>query len=134
MSIQEFHQNIQKGQKLWILNDSILDLTEFAARHPGGRFVIDRTVGRDVSKYFYGSYALDHNSNDPSLGVPSHIHSNSARGIAQECAVAILSRNSKERSLFSATINSQLTRQINGNTKVFVFEDDGHKLNTFENV
>ena len=26
--------------------------------HPGGRFMINKTVGRDISKFFYGGYQL----------------------------------------------------------------------------
>jgi cytochrome b involved in lipid metabolism len=29
--------------------------------HPGGKFVIEHNIGRDVSKFFYGGYSLDGN-------------------------------------------------------------------------
>jgi len=48
----------------------VLDLSEYAKHHPGGSFTIERTVGRDISKFFYGSCSLDSNSNDPKAKTP----------------------------------------------------------------
>lgn len=31
-------------------------------KHPGGQFLIEQTVGRDISKYFYGGHSLDSNA------------------------------------------------------------------------
>ena len=92
MTLEECQQNIEKGVQLWILDELVLDLTEYSLKHPGGRFVIQRTVGRDISKFFYGGYALDHNSNDHKKKVPSYTHSEIAKLVAQDCAVAILDR------------------------------------------
>ena len=36
MTIKEFEEKIQKGEKLWILDNIILDLSEYADSHPGG--------------------------------------------------------------------------------------------------
>jgi hypothetical protein len=50
--------------------------------HPGGAFVLNRTVGKDISKFFYGGYALDSNSDVVTSG-SAHIwnHTNIARKI-----------------------------------------------------
>jgi len=89
----EFEQRVKNGEKLWILDDLVLDLSEYAEWHPGGRFLIDRTVGRDISKFFYGSYALDGNTGDPKVGNERHIHSNIARKSMQNTIVGTLVRN-----------------------------------------
>jgi len=103
MTVENFQLKIEKGIKLWILDELVLDLSEYSFKHPGGRFVIDRTVGRDISKFFYGAYALDHNSNDPKKKVPSYTHSEIAKLVAQDCAVAILDR--KDVASFNSSIN-----------------------------
>jgi hypothetical protein len=75
--------------KLWILDDIVLDLSEFRFKHPGGSFVMNHTVGKDISKFFYGGYALDSNSPVPSnKSTPVWNHSNIARKIVNQLAVA----------------------------------------------
>ena len=76
-----------KGRALVILDEYILDISDFMHKHPGGRFVLKHNIGRDISKYFYGGYSLDGNVNrkDPRPGV---VHSNIARGIANSLIIA----------------------------------------------
>jgi cytochrome b involved in lipid metabolism len=81
MTVQEFEECIKRGQKLWVLDDLVLDLSEFAEKHPGGQFAINRTVGKDVSKYFYGGYAIDSNSNTIGGNKGAWVHTNIARKI-----------------------------------------------------
>lgn len=64
----------------------MIDLSKFKFSHPGGKFVIEHNIGRDISKYFYGSYILE---NDLS----PHVHSNIARRIVNEIAVGKLKEN-----------------------------------------
>lgn len=59
MSTEEYEQAVKSGKKFCILDDFVLDVSLYASRHPGGRFLIDATVGRDVSKYFYGGYKME---------------------------------------------------------------------------
>lgn len=42
-----------------ILDDLVLDATDYAPYHPGGKFIIERTRGTDISKFFYGGYNLE---------------------------------------------------------------------------
>ena len=70
-----------------ILDDLVLDVTLFANSHPGSKFVIDRNVGKDISKYFYGGYSLE-----PLQGSQNHAHTNYAREIINSLIVARLSR------------------------------------------
>jgi cytochrome b involved in lipid metabolism len=97
MSVHEFDESIRRGEKLWVLDDLVLDLKEFASKHPGGAFAIERTVGKDVSKYFYGGYAIDSNSNVIKTGgnKGAWIHTNIARKIVNQLAIARLVRDDK---------------------------------------
>ena len=61
MSRDVFDRAVQNGQKLVILDDLVLDVTEFINFHPGGRFTIRHCIGRDISKFFFGGYSLDGN-------------------------------------------------------------------------
>ena len=84
--MEEFKQRLAEGEELAILEDLVVDLSKFKFNHPGGKFVIQHNVGKDISKYFYGSYMLENN-----LG--KHLHSNIARKIANEIAVGKLKDN-----------------------------------------
>jgi len=68
------------------LDDLVLDVSEFAKWHPGGKFVLEHNKGRDISKFFYGGYNLEGNltGNPP----PGYNHSNYARKIVNGLIVA----------------------------------------------
>jgi cytochrome b involved in lipid metabolism len=36
----------------------VLDIYEFEKFHPGGKFVLQHNVGRDITKFFIGAYNL----------------------------------------------------------------------------
>ena len=59
MTTEEFDAAIRKGKKLVIFDDLVLDVSKFQWFHPGGRFLITQNVGRDISKFFHGGYALE---------------------------------------------------------------------------
>ena len=59
MTQEEFEKVNKDQRKLVILDDLVLDVTLFAQNHPGGRFLLDRNVGRDISKYFHGGYSFE---------------------------------------------------------------------------
>ena len=42
-----------------ILDDLVLNVEKFKCEHPGGRFLLEHSIGRDISKYFYGGYTLE---------------------------------------------------------------------------
>lgn len=58
MSISEFHEWIKSGKRLVLLDNLVLDLGRFSMIHPGGKFALQRTVGRDISKFFYGGFHI----------------------------------------------------------------------------
>ena len=99
---KQFEMRIKAGEKLWILDDLVLDLSEYAQCHPGGTFLIERTIGRDISKFFYGSYALDGNNGNPKVTNEKHTHSNIARKIIKDLVVGHLV---KANSAFEAQID-----------------------------
>ena len=71
----------------------VLDIGGYAAAHPGGAHLINYNIGRDISKFIYGSYALAGNSNDPKARTDRHTHSNVARKVANNHAIATLKRD-----------------------------------------
>jgi len=81
---------VLEGEPLCILDNLVLNLSSYAHQHPGGAFLLQYTVGRDISKFFYGAYALDGNNNDPKQGNHRNTHSNVARKIANRNIVAII--------------------------------------------
>ena len=80
----------------------------FAYRHPGGAFLIEYNVGRDISKFFYGAYALDGNSNDPKAKTERHTHSNVARKMVNRHIIGVLTSKTivGYRQLVSETASS----------------------------
>jgi hypothetical protein len=77
---------LRSGEQLAIFNDYVIDLSKFKSNHPGGTFVIHHNIGRDVSKFFYGGYSMDINSQP-------HFHTNIARIVMNSLIVAKLQRN-----------------------------------------
>ena len=98
----------------------VLNVDGFEKYHPGGAFVIEHNIGRDISKFFYGGYALTGNTPDPTATVSRTPHSNVAIKIASDLAVARLCRNSTPRML--AKIDEARTNQVNKHTSTFFFK------------
>jgi cytochrome b involved in lipid metabolism len=63
-----------------------VDFTEFRHRHPGGKFLLDKNHGKDISKYFHGGYA----SESSKVSIQGHKHSNYAIQIVKTLIVARL--------------------------------------------
>ena len=63
----------------------MLDVTDYGRFHPGGNYFIDFNIGRDIGKFFYGGYSLDSKTKN-------YAHSNLARKIVSQLAVAVLVR------------------------------------------
>lgn len=62
--VEEFKSLVfDEKKKLVILDNKVLDLADYEWLHPGGKFVFKKNIGRDISKYFYGSYKLVNDSN-----------------------------------------------------------------------
>ena len=47
-----------KNNHIFVLDNQVLNYSEYDLIHPGGRFTFDKNIGRDISKFFYGAYKL----------------------------------------------------------------------------
>lgn len=83
MTVEEFKAKIQNGQNLLLLDDLVLDVGKFKDNHPGGKFVLEHNIGRDISKFFYGGYILENNN-----GLKPHTHTNVARNVVNSLIIA----------------------------------------------
>lgn len=104
----------------------VLDITNYIYAHPGGSHLLEYNIGRDISKFIYGSYALAGNTNDPKAKTDRHTHSNVARKVANNHAIATLKKDAtvwnkgyRHSSLFK--INHERSNQINDFTFTFCF-------------
>ena len=93
------------------MNDIIIDMKSYAKSHPGGLFLLDKNVGRDIGKYFDGGYQMENN-----CGLRPWNHSYQARLIIDKLAIGYLIGKSHS---FSAKITS--FHPINKHTAVFIF-------------
>ena len=115
MSESEFYQINRKGKRnLVILDDLVMDVTDYASHHPGGRFILDRARGTDISKFFNGAYSID-----PSKHGVHNAHSNYARLICNKLVIARLDR---EFQVSMVRIISDVNATTDGKLKTFKFE------------
>ena len=61
MTREQFESAIENKIPLMLLDNLVLNVSEFINQHPGGRFLIRHNIGHDISKYFYGGYCLEGN-------------------------------------------------------------------------
>ena len=45
-------------KKIVVLDNQVLNLKSWESFHPGGKFVLMKNYGRDISKFWYGGYKL----------------------------------------------------------------------------
>lgn len=98
-----------------IIDDLILDVSQFMSEHPGGRFLVEHSIGRDVSKYFYGGYVMENG-----VGLTPHRHSNVARSIVNKIVVGRLNDRAH-----TFTVRVSATQVINHFSKVFIMRVEG---------
>ncbi len=99
-----------------LLDDLILDVDAFQYEHPGGLYLLANTIGRDISKYFYGGY-----SHEP--GYPEHSHSRQAREVVASIAIGKLKSGRDINDVcreFEGTVVSK--EMINSTTAVVSFK------------
>jgi len=71
MTKDQFDQLVAEGNPLVILNDRVLDVSTYNNLHPGGNFVINMLIGRNITKFFEGEIM-------PADGIEAYKHSNYA--------------------------------------------------------
>lgn len=86
MSREEFALEIRNGKHLVILDEYVLDVSKYLNVHPGGKFVLQHTIGQDISKFFYGGYSLE--GNLQAKPIRGYNHSNIARLIVNDLIIA----------------------------------------------
>lgn len=73
---ESLEKKVAEGRQLVVLNNLILDVETkplgYADFHPGGKFVMTKNFGRDISKFFYGGYSMIGGEN---------IHNHSAKAL-----------------------------------------------------
>ena len=82
---EQIVSEIEKGKRLVIFDNLVLDLNGYENVHPGGRFNLRHNIGRDISKFFYGGYSL---INKPKSA--PHTHSYEALRILRDLVVGVL--------------------------------------------
>lgn len=81
---------------------------------------MEQTVGRDISKFFYGGYSLDGNLNMlPGQQSSVHPHSNMARKVAFQNIVAVIGKPDVQEGIFS--LDDKKTNKVNKTTSSFTF-------------
>lgn len=62
MSVDEFKIMItDKKSTVMLIENNVIELKDWDQFHPGGKFVLHKNFGRDVTKYWYGGYQMiDH--------------------------------------------------------------------------
>lgn len=110
MTIDDFNKKMKSESKKYvILDDLVLDIENYMENHPGGKFLLEHNIGRDISKFFYGGYSLD--GNLVKGGAETNVHSNVARQIVETLIVARLIPKQSSQDLvplFKASINTRV--------------------------
>ncbi|CDW78413.1 cytochrome b5-like heme steroid binding domain containing protein [Stylonychia lemnae] len=114
----EFKKRVAGGEQLVILDDLVLDISKFKLSHPGGKFLLDYNIGRDISKFFYGGYTLENGG-----GCSPHSHSNMARCIVNTLVIARLEEKAKT---FAARIVT--STEVGRNTNTFTLKAEGPEV------
>ena len=106
---------------LAILDEFVVDLQPYINEHPGGRFSLEHNIGRDLSKFFYGAYALENQES----AVAPYTHSSDARLVVDSLIVGRLEGESQYNIMnLSSAHNSNKT----GTIKTISFVTDGTDL------
>mgnify|MGYP000860080405 CR=1 FL=1 len=104
----------------------VIDITTYAYAHPGGDFLLSYNVGRDVSKFFFGSYALDGNHNNPAGRNNRWAHSNIARKVANRHCIGALVRTNTAVGTYK--IDQSEVLDVNSFTKCFPMVCTTHRI------
>mmetsp|Transcript_16504 Transcript_16504/g.25504 ORF Transcript_16504/g.25504 Transcript_16504/m.25504 type:complete len:288 (+) Transcript_16504:162-1025(+) len=129
---EEFEKRVEKGEQLVVLDDLILDVKEYASVHPGGEFLLSRNIGRDISKFYYGGYALDGNSDNPKNGKGRKVHGTIPDLIVHDLAIAIFKQPSDIT--LDARIEQKEAVEVIKGVKTFRFKSEDSKGMAVKNL
>ena len=117
---QQVDIGVEKGEKLVILDNLILNLNGYERQHPGGKFTLIKNLGRDISKFYYGGYALVQNQG--AFGV--HAHSEASKRIVKQMIVGWTQGQQYVEDI-STTV--QVKYSINDATATFVMQSEDNR-------
>ena len=86
MTVQQMDIAVEKGEKLVLLDNLVLNTGGYERQHPGGKFTIIKNFGRDISKFYYGGFALVQKQG--AYGV--YTHSEASRQIVKQMIVGYI--------------------------------------------
>ena len=86
ISLNEFKRRVGR-EKLVVFDDFVLEVASYMDSHPGGKYLLEANIGRDISKFFYGAYALN-----KSFAAFNH-HSNSNYALLNSLRIGRLTLN-----------------------------------------
>lgn len=69
-SYDAFYAAIEKGSRLIILDDKVIDIASFAADHSCGSTPLDHFVGMEIGRYMFGGFQMP--------GGRAHVHDDKA--------------------------------------------------------
>ena len=112
MPLETFNKLTSEDKKsLVIIDNFVLDFGDFNLMHPGGRFTLDKNIGRDISKFFYGGYSMV-----PSENAVPYTHSIESLKIAKGMIVGTLEDQDK-----MPVVETQIGKRNPVNDKDFSF-------------
>lgn len=115
MTIDEFQEWVKGGKQLVTIDNLVLDIGKYAQIHPGGKFALTQTIGRDISKYFYGGFYI---LSTKGSQLP-HTHSLKALLLAKEMVIAKLAGQEDIGPVITRIIKKT---KDNNQTSTFCFE------------
>ncbi|CAM9152625.1 unnamed protein product [Ectocarpus sp. 12 AP-2014] len=91
-SLSEFNEKVLNGQSWLLVDGAILDLSEFAARHPGGRRLILNALGTDVTAELLGEdMSVGH-----AMSFSPHVHSERAWTILKGLVIGYIDEDDEQ--------------------------------------
>ena len=94
------------------MNELVLDMGDYIGYHPGGRFVLEKNVGRDISKFYCGSYSILED-----LSIVLHTHGRQADWQVYQMIIGTVEGQKKG----AATVAVYKERQLNENSHTATF-------------
>ncbi|CAB1101232.1 unnamed protein product [Ectocarpus sp. CCAP 1310/34] len=85
-SVAAFNDKVLSGQSWLMVDEAVLDVSDFAHRHPGGRRLILNALGTDVTQELLGQ----ENSVGHAMSFPPHAHTGSAWRIIRSLVVGYI--------------------------------------------
>ncbi|CAD8078937.1 unnamed protein product [Paramecium sonneborni] len=111
----------------WVLlNQDVYDLTDY--QHPGGNFIISNVNGQEISRYFYGAFALESTTMEP------YTHSQFAYQTLQKRYIGTLQNVNTNNSNPSSYWDLIEKVDLSSNIALFQFANSNFSINLRQNI